>query len=66
MTGMLRRWKRRVFEALGIDPEPVVVTLWSGPAELCGRMQAEVESLLPEYRHVMVSEGGVAGGAGCG
>lgn len=64
MTGMLRRWKRRAFQALGIDPEPVVVTLWSGPAELCGRMQAEVESLLPEYRHVVVSEGGEAGRCG--
>ncbi|NUP85800.1 MAG: hypothetical protein HUU30_08610 [Burkholderiaceae bacterium] len=50
--------------ALGIDPEPVVVTLWSGPAELCARMQKEVEALLPEYRHVVVTEAGVAGRCG--
>ncbi len=67
---MLKRWKRRVLAALGYDPDPVVVTLWSGPEDLCARMQAEVESLLPQYRHVPVSAGDVAGeppgdGAGC-
>ena len=58
---MLKRWKRRVLMALGYDPEPVVVTLWSGPEELCARMQAEVESLLPHYRHVAISAEAVAG-----
>ncbi|MBN8734083.1 MAG: hypothetical protein J0L64_26335, partial [Acidobacteria bacterium] len=64
MKEWARRLRRRAFQALGIDPEPVVVTLWSGQAELCARMQAEVEALLPQYRHVVVSEGGVAGRCG--
>lgn len=61
MKAMLKQLRRRVFLALGIDPDPIVVTFWSGPAPLCERMQAEVEKLLPQYRHVIVSQESIPG-----
>jgi len=61
MKDMLRRWRRRLLVALGYDPDPIVVSFWSGPHELCRRMQDEVEALLPQYRHVIVSHGPAEG-----
>ena len=61
MREMLRRWRRRALTVLGFDPNPIVVSFWSGPADLCERMQAEVEALLPQYRHVIVSQEAING-----
>ncbi len=61
MKAMLKQLRRRIFLALGFDPDPIVVSFWSGPAELCERMQAEVEKLLPQYRHVIVSREAIPG-----
>jgi glycosyltransferase involved in cell wall biosynthesis len=51
----LRQLRRRLYVSRGIDPDPVIVSFWSGPPELCRRMQAEIESLLPQYRHIVVA-----------
>lgn len=55
MLERLRQLRRRFYVSRGIDPDPVIVSFWSGPPELCRRMQAEVESLLPQYRHIVVA-----------
>ncbi|MEP7364344.1 MAG: glycosyltransferase, partial [Acidobacteriota bacterium] len=61
MTAPHRSWRRRLLAAFGYDPDPVVVSFWSGPVALCERMQAEVEALLPQYRHVIVTQGPIEG-----
>ena len=58
---MLKQLRRRLLAALGYDPDPIVVSFWSGPLNLCQRMQNEVELLLPQYRHVIVSQEPVPG-----
>ena len=49
--------KRRLFHLLGKDPEGVIVTFCTGPADLCGKMLAEVQSLIPDRRHYVVTCG---------
>src|SRR5439155_12323362 len=44
------------FRLLGKDPEGVVVTFFTGEAELCRRMVEEVRGLVPERRHFTVTE----------
>jgi glycosyltransferase involved in cell wall biosynthesis len=51
-----QRLKRWIFRLLGKDPEAVVVTFCSGDPALCGRMAEEVRSLVPDRRHLVVTE----------
>jgi glycosyltransferase involved in cell wall biosynthesis len=53
---MKQRLKRWIFRLLGKDPEAVVVTFCTGPADLCHRMAEEVRSLVPERRHFVVTD----------
>lgn len=48
---MKERLKRWIFGLLGKDPEAVVVTFATGPADLCARMAEEVRALIPDRRH---------------
>ena len=43
--------KSLLFRLLRKDPEAVVVTFHTGPADLCRRMEDEVRSLVPDRRH---------------
>ena len=40
---------------LGKDPDAVVVTFATGPADLCRRMYDEVRSLIPDRRHFLAT-----------
>ena len=52
----MKQWlKKWVFRLLGKDPEAVVVTFCTGDAELCRRMAEEVQSLVPDRRHFVVT-----------
>jgi len=54
VRGLLRRiW----FWLRGVDPDAVVVTFRSGPADLCDQMEAEFRALIPARRHFVVSPG---------
>jgi glycosyltransferase involved in cell wall biosynthesis len=53
--GVKQRLKRWIFGLLGKDPEAVVVTFCSGDDELCRRMSQEVQRLVPDRRHFMVT-----------
>ena len=48
---MKQRIKAWIFRLLGKDPEAVVVTFHTGPAELCRPMEEEVRRLVPDRRH---------------
>ncbi len=52
---MKDRLKRLIFRLLGKDPEAVVVSFASGPPELAQRMFAEVQHLIPDRRHFLVT-----------
>jgi hypothetical protein len=49
------RLKRFIFRLLGKDPQAVVVSFASGPPELVDRMFAEVQQLIPDRRHFLVT-----------
>ncbi len=49
--------KKTWFGLRGIDPEAVVVTFRTGPAELCDRMSQEVRRLIPDRRHIEIASG---------
>src|SRR4051812_9973209 len=53
---MKQRLKGWIFRLFGKDPEAVVVTFASGPADLCRRMFDEVQSLVPDRRHFFATE----------
>jgi glycosyltransferase involved in cell wall biosynthesis len=53
MKQQLKRW---IFGLLGKDPDAVVVTFASGPADLCRRMFDEVQSLVPDRRHFLATQ----------
>ena len=46
--------KQLLFRILGKEPEAVVVSFASGPAELAERMFAEIRQLVPDRRHEIV------------
>ncbi len=46
--------KQFLFRILGKDPEAIVVTFATGDGELAGRMFAEIQTLEPGRRHVLV------------
>ena len=52
---MKDRLKRFIFRLLGKDPEAVVVSFASGPPDLAQRMFAEVQQLIPDRRHFLVT-----------
>jgi glycosyltransferase involved in cell wall biosynthesis len=52
---MKQALKSLLFRLLGKDPEAVVVTFATGPAELCRRMYDEVRSLVPDRRHFLAT-----------
>jgi glycosyltransferase involved in cell wall biosynthesis len=52
---MKQKLKSWIFGLWGKDPDPVVVTFGSGPAELVRRMWDEVRELMPERRHFLVT-----------
>jgi ribosomal protein S18 acetylase RimI-like enzyme/glycosyltransferase involved in cell wall biosynthesis len=47
--------KKFLFRLLGKDPEAIVVTFASGDPELAQRMFAEIQQLVPDRRHFLVS-----------
>jgi glycosyltransferase involved in cell wall biosynthesis len=49
--------KRLIFWLLGKDPEAVVVSFWTGEDELALRMIREIQELIPERRHYVVTMG---------
>jgi ribosomal protein S18 acetylase RimI-like enzyme len=49
------RLKRFIFRLLGKDPEAIVVSFASGPPELAQKMFAEVQQLIPDRRHFLVT-----------
>jgi glycosyltransferase involved in cell wall biosynthesis len=52
----VKQWlKKWVFRLLGKDPEAVVVTFCTGDRELCRRMAEEVQCLVPDRRHFVVT-----------
>jgi ribosomal protein S18 acetylase RimI-like enzyme/glycosyltransferase involved in cell wall biosynthesis len=51
------RLKRFIFQLLGKDPEAIVVSFASGPPDLAQRMFAEVQQLIPDRRHFLVTPG---------
>jgi len=52
----LKQWlKKRLFALLGKDPEGVVVSFCSGDPELCRRMVEEVQALVPDRRHFVIT-----------
>ena len=56
-------FKRFIFGLLGKDPEAIIVTFATGDPELARRMFAEIQSLEPHRKHVLVtSEELVPGG----
>ena len=53
----MKQWlKKWIFRLLGKDPEAVVVTFCTGDAELCRRMAEEVQGLVPDGRHFVVTD----------
>lgn len=55
----VKQWlKRWIFRLLGKHPEAVVVTFCSGDSELCRRMAEEVQRLVPDRRHFVVTPAG--------
>ena len=52
---MKQRLKSLLFRLLGKDPEAVVVTFATGPADLCRRMHEEVRALIPGRRHFLAT-----------
>jgi glycosyltransferase involved in cell wall biosynthesis len=52
---MKQRIKRWIFGVLGKDPDAVVVTFATGPADLCARMYDEVRALIPDRRHFLAT-----------
>ncbi len=53
--------KQFIFRLLGKDPEAIVVTFASGDPELAQRMFAEIQRLVPDRRHFLVSPDDFAG-----
>jgi hypothetical protein len=49
--------KQFIFKLLRKDPEAIVVTFASGDPELAQRMFAEIQSLVPDRRHILVEPG---------
>src|SRR6266852_9893631 len=49
--------KRLIFWLLGKDPEAVVVSFWTGEDELALRMMREIQELIPQRRHYIVTAG---------
>ena len=47
--------KQFIFPLLGKDPEAIVVTFASGDPALAARMYAEIQRLVPDRRHVLVT-----------
>ena len=54
MRALIRRMRHSILKTLGVDPEPIIATLWLGPDAECEAMQAKMRELLPEYRHIIV------------
>jgi len=52
------RLKSLIFHLLGKDPEAVIVTFCTGPQGLARRMVEEIQALIPDRRHYIVTEGG--------
>jgi glycosyltransferase involved in cell wall biosynthesis len=50
--------KSLIFQLLGKDPEAVVVTFCTGPQDLAKKMVAEIQALIPDRRHYIVTEAG--------
>ncbi len=53
--------KEFIFRILGKDPEAIVVSLATGDSDTAQRMFAEIQSLVPERRHVLIKPEEVAG-----
>ncbi len=54
----MKQWiKKWLFRILGKDPEAVVVTFYTGEAQLCHRMAEEMRQLVPDRRHFVVTSG---------
>lgn len=49
--------KKAWFGLRGVDPEAVVVTFRTGPADLCDDMSGEVRRLIPDRRHIEIASG---------
>ena len=49
--------KRLIFWLLGKDPEAVVVSFWSGEDALALRMIREIQELIPDRQHYVVTAG---------
>lgn len=49
--------KRIIFRLLGKDPEAIVVTFASGAPALAEKMFAEIQRLVPDRKHVLVTGG---------
>ena len=54
MTPQLKRW---IFSLIGKEPEAVVVSFWSGEDDLALRMIREIQELVPDRRHYVVTLG---------
>jgi polysaccharide biosynthesis protein PslH len=54
----------RLLQAFGIDPEPLIATLWLGNDNACAAMEATMKRLLPGYRHITVRPSSAATAAG--
>jgi len=55
-VGAVKQWlKKWIFRLLRKDPEGVVVTFFSGQADLCRRMAEEVQALVPGRRHFVAT-----------
>ncbi len=51
---MKQKLRELYFRLRGKDPEAVVLTFATGPAELTARMFAEIQDLVPDRRHFLV------------
>ena len=49
--------KRLIFWLLGKDPEAVVVSFWTGEDALALRMIREIQELIPDRQHYVVTVG---------
>ena len=58
-------WKPVLFRLLGLDPEAVIASFWTGDDELVLRMVEEIRSLVPDRHHCVVSVGRKPAIEGC-
>src|SRR5438132_8428472 len=57
MWGFVKRLKALYFRLRGKDPEAIVVTFATGSPDLVARMYAEIQQLVPDRRHVLITAG---------